>query len=190
MRCRRGWTGIPACLCSCKSARSRDEMTRMSVPSGTVLFTKAESIRECHANRMKSATDGQVEAVVRVIEELRLRAHPCRARRVRRSASPAIRGVDPSHFENLPGVAEAVRSANPTNSSRLICAPRRRSCRSATPRSAETNCNYCRPSRYRESRPGLHRCRGGAAQRRKILPRRRVQAANSPYAFQGLGEPG
>ena len=55
------------------------------------------------------ATDGQVQAVVRVIEELGYRAHPMPG--VARTAI-GITGnpgaIDPARFENLAGVAEAV----------------------------------------------------------------------------------
>ena len=64
---------------------------------------------------MKSdATDGQVKAVVRVIEELGFRAHPMPgASRTAIGITGNPGAVDPSHFENLPGVSEAVRVSKP-----------------------------------------------------------------------------
>jgi 3-deoxy-7-phosphoheptulonate synthase len=64
---------------------------------------------------MKSdATAGQVEAVVRVIEELGYRAHPMPgASRTAIGITGNQGAVDASHFENLPGVAEAVRVSKP-----------------------------------------------------------------------------
>ncbi len=60
------------------------------------------------------ATDGQVEAVVRVIEDLGLRAHPMPgASRTAIGITGNAGAVDPSHFENLPGVSEAVRVSKP-----------------------------------------------------------------------------
>jgi 3-deoxy-7-phosphoheptulonate synthase len=60
------------------------------------------------------ATDGQVEAVVRVIEDLGYRAHPMPgASRTAIGITGNQSAVDPSHFENLPGVAEAVRVSKP-----------------------------------------------------------------------------
>jgi 3-deoxy-7-phosphoheptulonate synthase len=60
------------------------------------------------------ATDGQVEAVVRVIEELGYRAHAMPgASRTAIGITGNQGAVDPSHFENLPGVAEAVRVSKP-----------------------------------------------------------------------------
>src|SRR6185437_13074362 len=49
---------------------------------------------------MKSdATDSQIESVLRVIEQLGFKGHQG--------------AVDPSHFENLGGVAEAIRVSKP-----------------------------------------------------------------------------
>src|SRR6185436_8778368 len=60
---------------------------------------------------MKSdATEGQVKAVLRVIEELGYRGHPMPgASRTAIGITGNPGAVDPSHFENLPGVSEAVR---------------------------------------------------------------------------------
>jgi len=64
---------------------------------------------------MKSdATPTQVDAVVRVIEELGFRAHPMPgASRTAIGITGNPGAVDPSHFENLPGVSEAVRVSKP-----------------------------------------------------------------------------
>src|SRR6476619_7793191 len=64
---------------------------------------------------MKSdATEGQVKAVVRVIEDLGYRAHPMPgASRTAIGITGNPGAVDPTHFENLPGVAEAVRVSKP-----------------------------------------------------------------------------
>jgi 3-deoxy-7-phosphoheptulonate synthase len=60
------------------------------------------------------ATGSQVEAVVRVIEELGYRAHPMPgASRTAIGITGNPGAVDPSHFENLPGVSEAVRVSKP-----------------------------------------------------------------------------
>jgi len=55
---------------------------------------------------MKSdATEGQVKAVLRVIEELGFRGHPMPgASRTAIGITGNPGAVDPSHFENLPGV--------------------------------------------------------------------------------------
>ncbi|HEX3280068.1 MAG TPA: hypothetical protein VHR36_02460, partial [Pyrinomonadaceae bacterium] len=60
------------------------------------------------------ATDGQIQAVVRVIQGLGYKAHPMPG-----TARTAIGitgnpgAIDPAHFENLPGVAEAIRVSKP-----------------------------------------------------------------------------
>src|SRR6266542_2096332 len=60
------------------------------------------------------ATDGQIEAVVRVIEELGYRAHPMPGTSRTAIGITGNQGaVDPSHFEILPGVSEAVRVSKP-----------------------------------------------------------------------------
>jgi len=64
---------------------------------------------------MKSdATEEQVKAVLRVIEELGYRGHPMPgASRTAIGITGNPGAVDPSHFENLPGVSEAVRVSKP-----------------------------------------------------------------------------
>lgn len=60
------------------------------------------------------ATDRQIQAVVRVIEELGYKAHPMPgAARTAVGITGNPGAIDPSHFENLPGVAEAVRVSKP-----------------------------------------------------------------------------
>jgi 3-deoxy-7-phosphoheptulonate synthase len=60
------------------------------------------------------ATDAQVEAVVGVIQELGYRAHPMPGTsRTAIGITGNPGAVDPSHFENLPGVSEAVRVSKP-----------------------------------------------------------------------------
>lgn len=64
---------------------------------------------------MKSgATEQEVETVVRVIGQLGYRAHPMPgAARTAIGITGNQGSIDPSHFENLPGVAEAVRVSKP-----------------------------------------------------------------------------
>ncbi len=142
---------------------------------------------------MKSgATDGQVEAVVRVIEELGYRAHAMPgASRTAIGITGNQGAVDPSHFENLPGVAEAVRVSKPYklvtldlraektvvsvgdaaiggDELAIIAGP----CAIESRTQAFTVAEAVR-------RSGAKFFRGGA-----FKPR------TSPYAFQGLGEDG
>lgn len=138
------------------------------------------------------ATDGQVKAVVRVIEELGFRAHPMPgASRTAIGVTGNPGAVDPSHFENLPGVSEAVRVSKPYKLVTLdlradktvvqvgdatiggeelaiIAGP----CAIESREQAFTVAEAVR-------RSGAKFFRGGA-----FKPR------TSPYAFQGLGEEG
>src|SRR6266540_4869663 len=60
------------------------------------------------------ATDHQVDAVVRIIEDLGYKAHSMPgATRTAIGITGNQGAVDPSHFENLPGVAEAIRVSKP-----------------------------------------------------------------------------
>src|SRR3981081_3227056 len=60
------------------------------------------------------ATDRQIETVLRVIEELGYKPHPMPgATRTAIGITGNQTAVDPSHFENMPGVAEAVRVSKP-----------------------------------------------------------------------------
>src|ERR1044072_3541997 len=138
------------------------------------------------------ATGGQVEAVVRIIEELGYRAHPMPG-----SSRTAIGitgnpgAVDPSHFENLPGVAEAVRVSKPyklvtldLRSEKTIVAVGDASIGGdelaiiAGPCAIESR-DQAFAVAEAVRRSGAKFFRGGA-----FKPR------TSPYAFQGLGEDG
>ena len=60
------------------------------------------------------ATDRQIEAVLRVIEELGFKRHPMPgATRTAIGITGNQGAVDPTHFETLPGVAEAIRVSKP-----------------------------------------------------------------------------
>jgi len=138
------------------------------------------------------ATDSQVQTVVRIIEELGYRAHPMPgASRTAIGITGNPGAVDPSHFENLPGVSEAVRVSKPYKLVTLdlrsdktiiqvgdatiggqelaiIAGP----CAIESREQAFTVAEAVR-------RSGAKFFRGGA-----FKPR------TSPYAFQGLGEDG
>lgn len=138
------------------------------------------------------ATDGQVQAVVRVIEGLGYKAHPMPgAARTGIGITGNPGAIDPTHFENLPGVAEAIRVSKPyklvTRDMRkeqtvvrvgdaaiggdelaIIAGP----CAIESRTQAFTVAEVVR-------RSGVRFFRGGA-----FKPR------TSPYAFQGLGEDG
>jgi 3-deoxy-7-phosphoheptulonate synthase len=138
------------------------------------------------------ATEGQVEAVVRVIEEFGYKAHPMPgATRTAIGITGNQGPVDPSHFENLPGVADAIRVSKPYKLITLDLRPERTIVRVgdaaiggdelaiiAGPCAIESRSQaFAIAEAVRRS--GARFFRGGA-----FKPR------TSPYAFQGLGEEG
>ncbi len=142
---------------------------------------------------MKSgATDAQVEAVVRVIEDLGFKAHPMPgASRTAIGITGNQGAVDASHFENLPGVAEAVRVSKPYKLVTLDLRAEKTVVRVgdaaiggeelaiiAGPCAVESRAQAFAVAEA-VSRSGARFFRGGA-----FKPR------TSPYAFQGLGEEG
>ena len=138
------------------------------------------------------ATDGQIEAVVRVIEELGFRAHPMTGpSRTAIGITGNPGAIDPSRFENLPGVSETVRVTKPYKLVTLDLQPVKTIVRVgdaeiggdelaiiAGPCAIESRTQaFAIAETVRRS--GARFFRGGA-----FKPR------TSPYAFQGLGEEG
>ena len=138
------------------------------------------------------ATDSQVEAVLRVIEELGFKGHPMPgATRTAIGITGNQGAVDPSHFENLTGVAEAIRVSKPYKLITLDLRPEKTVVRVgdatiggdelaiiAGPCAIESRAQaFAIAEAVRRS--GARFFRGGA-----YKPR------TSPYAFQGLGEEG
>jgi 3-deoxy-7-phosphoheptulonate synthase len=142
---------------------------------------------------MKSdATDSQVESVLRVIEELGFKGHPMPgAMRTAIGITGNQGAIDPSHFENLAGVAEAIRVSKPYKLISLDLRPDKTIVRVgdatiggdelaiiAGPCAIESRAQaFAIAEAVRRS--GARFFRGGA-----YKPR------TSPYAFQGLGEEG
>src|ERR687892_2744395 len=138
------------------------------------------------------ATDSQVKAVVRVIEELGYRAHPMPgATRTAIGITGNQGAVDVSRFESLPGVSEAIRVSKPYKLISLDLRPEKTVVRVgdatiggdelaiiAGPCAIESHAQaFAVAEAVRRS--GARFFRGGA-----FKPR------TSPYAFQGLGEEG
>ncbi|HEX5874520.1 MAG TPA: 3-deoxy-7-phosphoheptulonate synthase [Pyrinomonadaceae bacterium] len=138
------------------------------------------------------ATDSQVESVLRVIEELGFKGHPMPgATRTAIGITGNQGAVDPSHFENLAGVAEAIRVSKPYKLITLDLRPEKTIVRVgdatiggdelaiiAGPCAIESRAQaFAIAEAVRRS--GARFFRGGA-----YKPR------TSPYAFQGLGEEG
>ena len=138
------------------------------------------------------ATDGQIETVLRVIEQLGFKGHPMPgATRTAIGITGNQGAVDPSHFENLAGVAEAIRVSKPYKLISLDLRPEKTVVRVgdasiggdelaiiAGPCAIESRTQaFAIAEAVRRS--GARFFRGGA-----YKPR------TSPYAFQGLGEEG
>src|SRR6266436_1849978 len=103
------------------------------------------------------ATKAEVADVIRVIEALGFRPHPMPgATRTAIGVTGNQGAVDIGHFENLPGVAEAVRVTKPY----------------------KLTSRDLRPVPDRKSRAGFFGGGGGAAKRRAIFSRWCVQAAH------------
>ena len=142
---------------------------------------------------MKSdATERDIELVVSVVTELGLRAHTMPgAQRTAIGITGNQGAVDPSRFENLPGVAEAIRVSKPYKLISLDLRPEKTVVRvgdatvggdelaiMAGPCAIESRAQaFAIAETVRRS--GARFFRGGA-----FKPR------TSPYAFQGLGEEG
>src|SRR5471032_291883 len=142
---------------------------------------------------MKSgATKGEIEGVVRTVEQLGFRAHVMPgATRTAIGVTGNQGAVDPTRFENLPGVADALRVSKPYKLITLDLRPEKTVVRVgdatiggdelaiiAGPCAIES---HAQAFAIAESvrRSGARFFRGGA-----YKPR------TSPYAFQGLGEEG
>lgn len=138
------------------------------------------------------ATEHQIEAVVRVIEELGYKPHPMPgATRTAIGITGNQGAVDPSHFETLAGVAEAIRVSKPYKLITRDLRPEKTIVRVgdatiggdelaiiAGPCAIEGR-NQAFAVAEAVRRSGARFFRGGA-----YKPR------TSPYAFQGLGEEG
>lgn len=138
------------------------------------------------------ATEHDIKEVVRVIEELGFRGHPMPgAQRTAIGITGNPGAVDPSHFENLPGVAEAIRVSKPYKLTSLDLRPEKTVVRIgdatigggdlaiiAGPCAIESRAQALAVAET-VRRSGARFFRGGA-----FKPR------TSPYSFQGLGEEG
>src|SRR5918992_1267875 len=138
------------------------------------------------------ATDSQVDAVLRVIQELGYKGHPMPGMtRTAIGVTGNPGAIDPTYFENLPGVAEAIRVSKPYKLITLDLRPDKTVVRVgdatiggdelaiiAGPCAIESRAQaFAIAESVRRS--GARFFRGGA-----YKPR------TSPYAFQGLGEEG
>jgi 3-deoxy-7-phosphoheptulonate synthase len=139
------------------------------------------------------ATERQIQEVVNAVEELNLRPHVLPgASRTAIGITGNTGAIDPTHFENMPGVAEAVRVTKPYKLVTLDLRPEKTVVRVghdaaigdgslvviAGPCAIESRAQALRIAEN-VRRSGARFFRGGA-----YKPR------TSPYSFQGLGEEG
>ena len=138
------------------------------------------------------ATDLQIKEVMDIISDLGFRGHPLPgAIRTAIGITGNQGAVDPSHFENLPGVAEAIRVTKPYKLISLDLRPEKTIIRVgdaaiggdelaiiAGPCAIESRAQTLAVAEA-VRRSGARFFRGGA-----FKPR------TSPYAFQGMGEEG
>src|SRR5918912_1777430 len=142
---------------------------------------------------MKSdATEREIEDVLGIVKDLGFRAHPLPgATRTAIGITGNQGAVDPTHFETLPGVAEAIRVSKPYKLITLDLKPEKTVVRVgdasiggdelaiiAGPCAVESRAQAFSVAEA-VRRSGARFFRGGA-----FKPR------TSPYAFQGLGEEG
>ncbi|HYO62277.1 MAG TPA: 3-deoxy-7-phosphoheptulonate synthase [Pyrinomonadaceae bacterium] len=138
------------------------------------------------------AGEAEVDSVVSVVRDLGFRAHPLPgAGRTAVAVTGNPGAIDPSHFENLPGVAEVIRVTKPYKLITLDLRPEKTVIRVgdasiggdelaviAGPCAVESRAQTLAVAET-VRRSGARFFRGGA-----FKPR------TSPYSFQGLGEEG
>ena len=142
---------------------------------------------------MKSdATQGQVRAVVRIIEELGFRAHPMPGTSRTAIGITGNQGaVDPSHFENLPGVSEAVRVSKPYKLVTLDIRSEKTVVQVGDATiGGEELAIIAGPCAIESREQAFAVAEGVRRSGAKFFRGGAFKPRTSPYAFQGLGEPG
>ena len=139
-----------------------------------------------------NATEREIADVVKVVNEMGLRAHPLPgATRTAIGITGNTGAIDPTHFENLPGVAEAIRVSKPYKLITRDLRPEKTVVRVGDAaignRELAIIAGPCAIESREQAfavaevvqRSGAKFFRGGA-----------VKPRTSPYSFQGLGEEG
>jgi 3-deoxy-7-phosphoheptulonate synthase len=139
-----------------------------------------------------NATEREIADVVKVVNEMGLRAHPLPgATRTAIGITGNTGAIDPTHFENLPGVAEAIRVSKPYKLITRDLRPEKTVVRVGDAAIGNEELAIIAGPCAIESREqafavaevvrrsGARFFRGGA-----------VKPRTSPYSFQGLGEEG
>src|ERR1700704_3410876 len=139
-----------------------------------------------------NATEREIANVVKVVNEMGLRAHPLPgATRTAIGITGNTGAIDPTHFENLAGVAEAIRVSKPYKLITRDLRPEKTVVRvgdaAIGDRELAIIAGPCAIESREQAfavaevvqRSGARFFRGGA-----------VKPRTSPYSFQGLGEEG
>src|ERR1043165_5722350 len=136
------------------------------------------------------ATDSQIEAVLQVIEELGFKGHPMPgATRTAIGITGNQGAVDPSHFENLAGVAEAIRVSKPYKLITLDLRPEKTVVRVGDAAIGGNELAIIAGPCAIESRDQAFAVAEAVQQSGARFFRGGVwKPRTSPYAFQGLGE--
>jgi len=142
---------------------------------------------------MKSgATQAEVERVVEVIERLGLRAHAMPGEgRTAIGITGNNTSLDPAHFENLPGVADAIRVTKPYKLISRDLRPERSIIKvgNATIGGGELAV-IAGPCAVENPEQVIEVARAVAASGAKFFRGGAFKPRTSPYAFQGMGEEG
>ncbi len=135
----------------------------------------------------QDATQSDIERVVEVIEKLGFRPHAMPgAARTAIGITGNQGAVDPTHFENLPGVAEAIRVTKPYKLISKTFRPEKSIIKVGNRQNRRRRIgNNCRTVRGRNGRTGFSSRRIGCQKRREIFSRRRIQTANFAVCFSG-----
>lgn len=142
---------------------------------------------------MKSeATQSDIDRVVEVIERLGLRGHPMPGEGRTAIGITGNKGsIDPAHFENLPGVAEAIRVTKPY---KLISRDLRREKSVVKVGNAAIGdgslAMIAGPCAVENREQVIQAAEAVAASGAKFFRGGAFKPRTSPYAFQGMGEDG
>src|SRR5689334_96524 len=138
------------------------------------------------------ATDSQVDAVLRVIEELGFKAHPMPGTtRTAIGITGNPSAIDPSHFENLAGVAEAIRVSKPYKLITLDLRPEKTVVRVGDATiGGEELAIIAGPCAIENREQAMAAARAVKESGARFFRGGVYKPRTSPYTFQGLGDKG
>ncbi len=135
------------------------------------------------------ASASEISRVVEVIETLGFRGHAMPGENRTAIGITGNRGaVDPAHFENLPGVADAIRVTKPYKLISKELRPEKSVIKVGNATIGGARAGYHRRTvRRRDRRSGVCRCRSRREKRGKVLPRRCFQTKNVALCISRQG---